>query len=180
MIRLFAAVLASLLALPVCAATLERLTLDEMIAGSTAIVRGQIEQSYAASHGQVIYTHYRVRVSERWKGPELSQMDVVVPGGTSGGLRQTFSGAPTLTRGSEYILFLWQSRTGLTHVIGLSQGIFTLSKDINGDLTAYRPAVSGPMVNSMGRPVSAEAIRMPLNSLSNRIRQSLNQGASKK
>ena len=43
---------------PLPCATLEQLTLDDMIAQSTAIVRGTVVDSWAALTGSVIYTHY--------------------------------------------------------------------------------------------------------------------------
>ena len=50
-------------------------------------------------------------------------------GGVAGGIRQSVSGAPELKPGQEYVLFLWTSRSGLTQVIGLSQGLFQLSEE---------------------------------------------------
>ena len=49
--------------LPLPGATLERLSLDDMIARSTTIVRGKVTASWAAFTGSVIYTHYQVQVS---------------------------------------------------------------------------------------------------------------------
>ncbi len=85
--------------LPLQCATLERLSLDDMIARSTAIVRGKVTSSYAAFSGPVIYTHYTIQVSEQYKGAGQASVEVVIPGGTAGNLRQSFAGAPTLTPG---------------------------------------------------------------------------------
>ena len=41
-------------------ATLERLTLDEMIAKSTAIVRGTVTSVRTSFTGRDIYTHYQI------------------------------------------------------------------------------------------------------------------------
>src|SRR5216110_1985496 len=91
---------------PLQSATLERLSLDDMIAKSTAIVRGKVAASNAAASGPVIYTHYTVQVLERFKGAAGNTVDVTAPGGTVNGLRQTFAGAPTLNTGEEFIFFL--------------------------------------------------------------------------
>ncbi len=48
------------------------------------------------------------------------------------GVQQSFAGAPTLTAGQDYFLFLWTSKTGLTQVIGLSQGLFTVTTNSSG------------------------------------------------
>lgn len=162
------------------AATLERLSLEEMIARSTAIVRGRVTASWAAARGPMIYTHYAIRVSERWKGPETGQIEVVVPGGAAGGLRQSFSGTPKLAEGGEYVLFLWTGRNGLTHIIGLTQGVFDLERDSSGALIATRAAASGTLLDpGSGRPVRDEPLRLRLEDLTQRVRTALGGGAAK-
>jgi len=42
----------------------------------------------------VIYTRFQIQVTERFKGPAQSSVEVVVPGGVANNLRQTFSGTP--------------------------------------------------------------------------------------
>ncbi len=159
-------------------ATLERLTLDDMIQKSTAIVRGRVVSSYAAPHGAVIYTHYRIDVAERWKGPEGSTLDVVVPGGVAGALRQTISGAPRLTPGSEYLLFLWTGTSGLTHVMGLSQGVFSINKNASGDTIASRMPASEVMLDSSGHMVRDSRISIRLTELHGRVAKA-SQGVAK-
>ena len=91
-------------------ATLERLSLEEMIARSTSIVQGKVTGSWAAFSGPVIYTHYTVQVSQRLKGAGSDSMEIVVPGGVANNLRQTFAGAPELKAGNEYVLMLWTGK----------------------------------------------------------------------
>src|SRR5262245_36115972 len=111
-----------------------------MAAKSTAVVRGKVLSSRAAFSGQVIYTHFRIQVTERFKGPTESSVEVVVPGGVVNNLRQTFAGTPEFQVGEEYVFFLWTGKDYLNHVIGLTQGLFTLSKDHTNDPTATRLA----------------------------------------
>ncbi len=152
------------------AATLEYMSTDDMIARSTAIVRGRVLSSSAKLHGPLIYTHYIVQVSERFKGPEAAQVDVVMPGGAAGGLRQTFPGTPALAGGGEYLLFLWTGASGLTHVIGLSQGVFTMGQDAGGELTASRPASAEAMLDSKtGRVIADQPVRLRLRDLRSRV-----------
>jgi hypothetical protein len=162
------------LALSLCAsaATLEKLTLDEMVQKSTAIVRGQVLSSSAAAHGSLIYTHYRIQVTERWKGAEAGVMDVVVPGGTANGMRQNFAGAPSLARGGEYVLFLWTGPSGLTHVVGLTQGLFSVRRDPKGDAVAWRGATGEPMLDGSGRLVKDAPMLFRLGELSGRVARS--------
>jgi hypothetical protein len=141
------------------AATLERLSMDDMVQKSTDIIRARVVSSSVrfrgvAGRGGTIYTHYTVEVSERWKGNAASQMDVAVPGGVIANIRQTFPGAPVLNQGSEYIFFLWTSRTGLTQIIGLSQGLMNLKVGASGDAVLWRGAASEPMVDGAGNAVT--------------------------
>jgi hypothetical protein len=147
------AVLALTLAVLLPAATLEYLSLEEMASQSTAIVRAKATGSYTAQHGPLIYTHYRLTVSETWKGASAASWDVVVPGGAFGGLRQTVSGAPALKNGGEYVVFLWTGKNGLTHIIGLSQGLFDLTKSSDGQ-TAVRAATADLMVGGRNQATS--------------------------
>jgi len=49
--------------------------------------------------------------------------------------------------GGEYVLFLWKGPSGLTHIVGLSQGLFKVSRDANGQVIATREASAGPMLD---------------------------------
>lgn len=179
----FVRIIGSLIAcgLAAQAATLEYLSLDEMTEKSTAIVRGRILGSIASFDGPLIYTHFTVQVLEYWKGPEAKQIDVVTPGGTAQGLRQTFSGTPTLAEGGEYLLFLWTGPSGLTHLIGLSQGVFAVAKDEQGGLVATRAVSTDAMVNhKTGRVVTDQALRLRLDELRLRVRAAAGRGGSTK
>ena len=168
-----------LLAAALSAATLERLSLDEMIQKSTAIIRGRVTSSYGAPRGSIIYTHYRIQAIDRWKGPEGAELDVVVPGGVAGGLRQTFSGAPKLAPGAEYVLFLWTGSSGLTHVIGLSQGVFSVKQDAAGEAVAWRPAAPEMMLDGSGQVVRDAPMSLRLKDLRVRVQKLVAQGGAR-
>lgn len=68
--------------------------MNDLIVKSTAIVHGKVTAVNAAFTNKIIYTHYTIQVSERFKGGNQTSIDLVVPGGTVGHLRQSFSGAP--------------------------------------------------------------------------------------
>ncbi|MEX2262915.1 MAG: hypothetical protein WD696_13245 [Bryobacteraceae bacterium] len=162
------------------AATLERLSLEEMTQQSTEIVRGRVAASSVIPQGSILYTTSKIEVLERWKGPETGLVEAVVPGGSLGGVRQTFSGAPSLKEGAEYVLFLWKSPSGLNHVIGLSQGVFDIRRDEKGGKVAFRAASAELMLDSeTHRPVRDESVRVRLGDLGERIAQELNGGARK-
>lgn len=164
---------------PLQGATLERLSLDDMIAKSTAIVRGKVTGSHAAFAGDVIYTHYQVQVLERWKGSEQASVEFVVPGGTVGRVRQASEGVPQIGAGKEYVLFLWTSRAGLTYIIGFSQGLFSLPANAGAESLAVREATADTVLErGTGRMLRGERIQMRVRDLRTKVSQSLSQGAS--
>jgi len=178
-VRVIGSLIAGLLAAQ--AATLEHLSLDEMTRKSTAIVRGRVLGSNATFDGPLIYTHFTVQVLECWKGPEAKRIDVVVPGGAARGLRQTFSGTPALAQGGEYLLFLWTGPSGLTHLIGLSQGVFAVAKDEQGGLVATRAVSTDAMLDTRtGRAVADQPLRLRLGDLRSRVTAAAGRGGSVK
>jgi hypothetical protein len=170
----FAALLLSL-ALCGSGATLQRLSMDDMIAKSTAILRGKVgacSASFSGNQGRgMIYTHCAISITEVYKGPfSAGTVDVAVPGGTAQGMRQTFAGAPVLASGTEYMFFLWTSRSGLTQIIGLSQGLFNLHTDAGGNLVLTRNASAEPILDVSGKPVQDQAIQLNLSDLKKQMR----------
>ncbi|HEV3332573.1 MAG TPA: hypothetical protein VG096_16400 [Bryobacteraceae bacterium] len=163
---------------PLPGATLQRLSLNDMIAKSTAIVRGTVTGSKAYASGPIIYTHYAIQVTERYKGGAQDGQDVAVPGGSTNHLRQSFPGAPELTAGQEYVLFLWTGPSGLTQIIGLTQGLFTLSTTASGT-TATRPPAAEMMLDSgSGQQVKDQTLSMTLGELRTRVTSALRGGGN--
>ena len=161
---------------PLTGATLQRLTLDDMIVKSTAIVRGTVTGSKASVNGPMIYTHYAIQVTERYKGGAQDGQDAAIPGGASNHLRQTFPGVPELQTGQEYVLFLWTGPSGLTQIIGLTQGVFTLTTTPSGT-TATRPPAPEMMLDARSaQQVTDQALVMKLSDLRGRIAATLHGG----
>ena len=152
--------------------TLEYLSLSDMTAKSTAIVRGTVVSSYAAFTGPVIYTHYKIQVIESYKGTVQTSVDVAFPGGVANGRRQSFSGVPQLQTGSQFVFFLWSGNSGLTQIVGLTQGIFSVS---SYDATASGPTVTRAASAELmlepgtGKPVKDKSLAMRLSELKARI-----------
>lgn len=158
-------------------ATLQQLSLDDMIAKSTAILRGQITGSYTARNGPVIYTFYQVQVIEQYKGTKQGSVSIAVPGGTADSLRQTFPGAPQFNAGDQFVFFLWTGKSGLTQVLGLTQGLFKLSAAGSPDLVATREASAELMLDrGTGHPVKDQTLVMPLSNLKSHIASKLGVG----
>jgi hypothetical protein len=155
-------------------ATLERLSLDDMIVQATAIVRGKITGSFTALSGPVIYTHYQLQVSETLKGSARSSVEFVVPGGIANNMRQSFAGAPRFGTGDELVFFLWTGRSGVMQVLGLTQGLFALAQDGATDPVATRSASHEVMLErGTGQQVKDQTLVMPLSQLRGRIAATL-------
>ncbi|HLK46641.1 MAG TPA: hypothetical protein VKT49_00825 [Bryobacteraceae bacterium] len=160
-------------------ATLERLSLNEMIGQSTAIVRGKVAGSSTALRGTMIFTFYTIQVTEQFKGPAQNSVTIAVPGGTSNNRRQTFPGAPQLNTGDEFVFFLWTGKSGTTQIIGLTQGLFKLAAgESTGDPVATRTASSELMLErGTGKPVKDQTLVMNLSNLRAQIAGTLGTGA---
>jgi len=162
--------------MPLQSATLERLSLDDLIVKSRVMVRGKVTGSYAAFAGTlpVIYTHYSLQVSVWFKGLGGNSIDIAVPGGAVSNVRQSFAGVPTFSMGDEYVFFLWTSKAGLTQVIGLTQGLFSLANDGSQDPMATRSASHELMLDrGTGQPVKDQPMVMHLSELKSRISTTL-------
>jgi hypothetical protein len=176
---------------PAWGTTLQRLSLGDMVQESTGIVRAKVIGSRAAFRGPDIYTYYQLQVLETLKSGVLRKartthttgeaqaprserlIEVAIPGGAAQGLRQMVEGSPELAPGGEYVIFLWTSRSGLTQVIGLSQGLFRLTRSPDGVPQATRPAAGGLMLDHNGRPVADRPVSLPWSELRSSIRQEL-------
>jgi hypothetical protein len=158
---------------PCRATTLQQLSLDDMTLKSTAIVRGKVQQTDSILRGSIVYTCYRVQVTEQWKGTQSAQIDFAVLGGAAKGIHQAYSGAPALVSGQEYILFLWTSRGGLTQVIGLSQGAFNLTPTSSGDAIVTRFASTDRVVDQAGHDAATANFQMRLGDMRSQVAHTL-------
>jgi len=148
---------------PASGATLELLSLNDLVGKSSAIVEAQVTGSAASYSGSVIYTHYQMGVLAQWKGVGQAAIDVLVPGGTANGMRQTYPGAPQLIVGQRYVLFLWTSNKGATYTLGLTQGVFSLLTDSSGNVSAVQMATTETILSpGTGQAVKNQPIGMPL------------------
>lgn len=177
--------LASLATLPHAGATtLLQLSMNDMIQQSTTIVRATVTGASGAFRGRDIYTYYQLQILETVKpasSQTSTQIQIAVPGGVAGGIRQPVAGAPSLTVGAQYILFLWTSKSGLTQVIGLSQGLFsvipsTVPNATADDSTVVRPAATAVMLDVNGNVAANQAVKLLWSQLRTQIQQQLGAG----
>lgn len=154
------------------ATSLEKLSMEQLVDRSTSIVQGVVTDSYAMQRGAVIYTNYRVQVSKAHKGAAVSTIEVSVPGGQFNGLRQSFSGTPRLDRGAEYVIFVWTSRSGINHTIGLAQGVFDVKTGPGGQVLLTRGAIDAVMLDPNGKEAQDKGFSLPMSRLLELLRTS--------
>ncbi len=146
------------LLVPAGATTLLKMSMNDLILQSTSIVRARVTGSRSVATGHDIYTYYQLQISETLKQTGILPAEVAVPGGVYGNLRQIGVGSPVFTQGKEYVLFLWTGRSGRTQVIGLSQGLFSLTQDAAGNTVLNRPAIADQMLDKAGKQVTDTAV----------------------
>jgi hypothetical protein len=159
--------------------TLQILTMDEMTQKSTSVVYAKVLDSYGALHGSMIYTHYHIQVVESWKGSQ-PVTEIMLPGGTASGYRQTFAGVPTLTSGNNYVMFLWAGPMGAPQLVGLTQGLLDVGGDANGSLIASRPVTTEQLLDANGKAVQDKPVRMQLSNLKRTVTLAVNAGRGAK
>ena len=171
------AYLACLGLVPLSGATLEQLSLGEMIEQSTAVVHARTAESRGVQEGRLIYTLTRLEVIDQWKGEPWNEVEVALPGGSVGGLSQRFGGVPRLEPGREFVFFLWKGPSGRIQITGFSQGLFDVTLAAAGELPVTRqPSGDLMLAPKTGVAVQDRAIEMPLRDLVARIQSELANG----
>jgi hypothetical protein len=154
------------------AATLVQLSLADMIGQSTAIEHAKVVSSWAAFTGSIVYTHYKLQVSERLKGQSITE--IVVFGGVANGIRQSYSGTPQLNAGDDFVLFLWTNKAGMTHIVGMTQGLFAIARDGSADPAVTRAATQEHMLDGKtGHAVKDQTLTLKLSDLRAQIASTL-------
>lgn len=101
-------------------------TPEQMVAGSTDVVRGSVVDtiSFWGETGRMIYTEHQVRVDEAWVGDARGMVTVRIPGGTVDGYTIEAHGFPQLEQGEDVVLFLSPGEDGTMRIHGYQQGHF--------------------------------------------------------
>ena len=152
------------------ATTIERLSVDEMIAKSTLIVRGKALGAEGVRRGGVIYTDYTFQVAETVRGSGASSLRGAGRGGKAGGSSQYFAGTPRMEPGQDYVVFVWTSKSGVHHIIGLSQGLFDAKLSAGGEWVLSRGAATAHVVDAQGREVADKPVELNWSDLKRRLR----------
>jgi uncharacterized protein (TIGR03382 family) len=153
------------------ASTQMALDVPALTQGADWVVQGRVlrtEPRRVPGTGRLV-TAVDVSVEEVLKGRVMqSSVQVLLPGGTLGGIRQHVSGAPSFALGEEVVLFLAKGSEG-PRLVGLSQGGFrvlrsapegrvTAASMLAADLQLIDPLSLQP-VSSAPRTVDLQTLR---------------------
>jgi len=111
------------------ATTLARLSLDQLAAGSDAVVLVRVSGGQSLWENEAIWTLTTAQVVETMKGNLPEEITLRLPGGRVGHLTASVEGTPKFHPGDEAFVFLKESRAGGYNVAGWVEGTFRISRD---------------------------------------------------
>lgn len=153
------------------ATTLQRLSLDQLAAGSDGVARVNFLAAESRWENGTIWTVTTLRVVETIKGNLPSEISVRLPGGRVGHLAATVEGTPRFHAGDDAIVFLKTSPAGGFSVAGWVQGMFRISRDPRtGTQSVTQDSSAFAVFDSATRSFRTEGIRhMPVGEFRERI-----------
>ena len=171
--------LLSFLALLACAPTLfasiaELATFDEKVENAATIVLGtcvKTEAHWDSAHRWIL-TSSTFRIEKVIKGSSgVSELTIVTPGGSLGGLHQETIGIPEFHPGDERILFTKMTKSGPT-VLYFEQGTYDVRSE--GGEKVIAPSTSKLVkINANGAAVTDEEAARPLSRFEGDVRESM-------
>jgi molybdopterin-binding protein len=155
----------------VSATTLQRLSIDQLTAGSDAVARVNFSGTESRWENGTIWTVTTLRVVEIIKGTLPAEISVRLPGGRVGHLTATVEGTPRFHAGDDAIVFLKTSPAGGFSVAGWVQGTFRVSRDPRtGVQSVTQDSSAFAVFDSTTRSFRTEGIhRMPVEEFRGRV-----------
>jgi hypothetical protein len=144
-------ILALALPRPLAASVVIPATLDELAGEADLIVHARVARVDARQAAGTLRVERVVTLAvvRALKGSPGETVQLVLPGGTYGRYRTVVPGVPEVAEGEEAVLFLRPSSTGVTHLVGFSQGVMRVRIDPS---TGQR-MVAAPVVSEVVGPV---------------------------
>jgi hypothetical protein len=155
----------SLLVVPLRATVLIPADVGELAHDAIAIARGRVaalDAQWTEDHG-TIETLVTLQVESYLKGSLGSTLRFRVPGGELGRFRSIVVGAPSFAVDQRVVVFLGARGPSVPFVLGLSQGVFRLSRaaDTSGWVVTS-PVLTASATGAATRLVRGDAARRPL------------------
>lgn len=140
----------------VCASTVQRLDLPELVARAEVVVEGRCVASETLRGPRgLIHTRTTVLVGRGWRGAGVGQLVTwLQPGGELGDEGLLIPGLPALRVGEEALLFLTPATASDVRVpVGLGQGLRRITADPVSGAPVATPELAGlSFVDAAGQP----------------------------
>ncbi len=136
------------------AATVELLSLPQLVERSALVVVGRCIAAEPVVRQDQPFTRYTFRVAQQLKGPAAEQVQLEIPGGSIDGYRVYVAGMPRFSPGAEAVVFLSpKDLHGYAWPVGLGQGHFRIERDATGKGRVYQETDGLRLVQAAARPV---------------------------
>ena len=116
------------------AAVAQAASFDEKVDHAAAIILGKVVKTEAKFDptGRWIVTYATFNVEQSLKGDAAGQVTIVTPGGSVNGIHQETIGVPVFREGAEHVVFLRNTRVGLTPLY-FDQGTYNVAAGDHGE-----------------------------------------------
>lgn len=116
------------------AAVAQAASFDEKVDHAVAIILGKCVKTEARFDptGRWIVTYATFNVEQSMKGDAAGQVTIVTPGGSVNGIHQETIGVPVFREGNEHVVFLRNTRVGLTPLY-FDQGTYNVVAGEHGE-----------------------------------------------
>jgi hypothetical protein len=147
------------------ATTVEAVTFEELVKSAQRIFVGDVVavESFRADlrSGLRIRTRVTFSVDETLRGPGVLVV-LEFLGGTVGDLTQEIVGMPRFIVGEHYVVFAREGDRWVNPVVGFTQGLFRVSRDVRGGTLRVLTEGRAPLANvvGIGRPQSGVSTTM--------------------
>jgi hypothetical protein len=157
------------------ATTLARMSVEQMTAAASAVVKVRCLENAARWEGGEIWTITAFEVLEVWKGNAPPQISVRLMGGRVGHLVSTVPGVPQFRPGETAVLFLEPAHAGGLTVTSWAQGTFRIERDRRtGEERATEDTAAWAVYDPATRQFRASGLRhVPLETLRERVAAAL-------
>jgi hypothetical protein len=155
----------------------------EIVTGSQIIVHGRVTEvrSERIDDRRSVETIVTLRAAAYFRGGPGEHVTFRVPGGTIGRYRTMMIGAPEFQAGEEVVLFLKSNGPTVSHVFGLSQGVFRVRRDARTGRTLVVPPAVMSQSETPQRVVRGVTNRqpVPLDAFGAQVRAALGTGVAR-
>lgn len=147
------------------ATTVEAVTFEELVKGAGRIFVGEVvavESFRADQRGNLrIRTRVTFSIDETLRGRGVVAV-LEFLGGTVGDLTQEVVGMPHFVVGESYVVFTRDGDRWINPVVGFTQGLFRVSRDVRSGTLRVLTASRAPLVHpaAIGRPLGRASAEM--------------------